>query len=208
MPLLFAGIALVAGQAAADEPVHITNVIFNGSGCPNGGGTTVQLYDFDRDGLPEQFEMFFTKDYIAEQGPGLPISQRRRNCAIAVSLHVPDGHQFSVAHVVHTGYADLPWGIRGTQRTDYDFPFHADAVSLETVIDGLFKNYYWRQDDPNATRPIWSPCGLGIPLSIRTQVYMEGDPGLPAAMTLDRLLPSLIWRRCETAKDRATDAER
>jgi Domain of unknown function (DUF4360) len=194
---LLAVAALAASEAFADGAAHIKGLTFNGSGCPLGGDTILQLLDLDGDGLPEQFGLLFSGDYIAAQGPGVSIVERRRNCNLLVSVALPDGYQFGVAGAYHEGYADLPVGAGGVQRTTYEFVFHSDPVSRETALTGLYTGRYARQDDSGGAGLVWSPCGLDAPLSIRTQVFLEGDASLPAAMSLDYLAPTLIWRRCK-----------
>ena len=196
--LLLVGTALAPDQAPADESAYIAGIVFLGSGCPS-GSATAQLVDLDGDGLPDQFTISFSEDYVAAQGPGIGIVQQRRNCNLLVRLHLPDDYQVGVVGQAQAGYADLREGVGGTQRTDYVFPFYSDTVSRETVLAGPFKDYYQRQDGSDGEGLVWSPCGLDAPLNIRTEVYLQGDGSVPAAMSLDYVAPYLIWRRCDAA---------
>jgi hypothetical protein len=153
------------------------------------------------DGLPDQFEILFDK-YIAQQGSGVPIVQRRRNCNISVGLHLPQGWQFSIANVRYFGYADLPEGVQGQQRSDYQFINYTGTITLQTILDGPYTDNYERQDNLGIESVVWSPCGLEAPLNIRTQVALSGPSNLPAAMTTDQItgtvsqIYGLTWRRC------------
>ena len=115
-----------------------------------------------------------------------------------IGVHLPDGYQVGVSSALQTGYADLPKGTSGTQRTDYEFTFYSDIVSRETSLSGDFTASYERMDDFGGVGLVWSPCGLDAPLTIRTEVYVQGDTDLPATMSMDYLAPTLIWRPCAT----------
>lgn len=197
--LLCAPAAVGLAQASAGEPAYIAGVVFLGSGCAEGDGTVAQLMDLDGNGLPEQFTVLFSKDYVATGGPSIGIAQHRRNCNFLVQAHLPAGYQVGVAGALQTGYASLPEGTGGTQRTDYVFTFYSDTASRETQLIGDFNSRYERTDDSGGVGLVWSPCGLDAPLTIRTEVYVQGDTDLPATMSMDYLAPTLIWRPCATA---------
>jgi hypothetical protein len=216
--LLLAATALVSGQAFAvynananmnppvpitDQSVHITDLNFNGTGCRNGGSdATGRLYDTNNDGLPDQFEVLFST-YIAEQGPDVSPAQRRKNCNMTVQLFLPQGFQFSIANVLYLGFADLPGGVSGTQRSEYEFINLSNRVRLQTLINGPYTDNYRREDVLGVASRVWSPCGTNAPLSIRSEVFLTGPRSLPASMTLDQVtgkvtqIYGLTWKRCD-----------
>src|SRR5690349_9238242 len=82
------------------KDIQIVNASFSGSGCPQGSvSTTISP---DRTVITFGFDKFQT--YI---GPGLPISERTKNCALHLSLKYPGGFQFSVVDSTYHGYAQL-----------------------------------------------------------------------------------------------------
>jgi hypothetical protein len=188
-----------AGYAAADE-TYIMNLNFAGSGC-NPEDSDAALYDANLDGLPEQFVVYFS-NYVAQQGPGLTIAERRKNCNIGVQLHLPYGYQFSIANVRYLGYAEIPYGVRGRQKSTYEFPFYSNAVTMQTLLHGPFSGNYSRQDNLGITSIVWSPCGMNAPLNIRTQVALEGSMYPMAMLTTDQIdgrvqqVYGLTWRAC------------
>jgi hypothetical protein len=194
--LLSAHVVFAAAQASADEPGYIAGLDFGGSGCAEGDGTVAQLTDLDGNGLPEQLTILFAKDYTAARGPGIGFAEQRRNCNLLVYAHQPDGYQVGVASALHAGYAHLPEGTSGTQRTFFAFTFYSDTVSRETNLTGAFEDRYQRQDGSAGAGLVWLPCGLDAPLNIRTDVYLQGESNLPATMSLDSLATNLTWRRC------------
>ncbi len=186
-------------QAYADE-TYIMSLNFAGSGC-NPADSSADLYDVNMDGLPDQFVIYFS-NYIAMQGPGLTIAERRKNCNVGVQLHLPFGYQFSIANVRYIGYADLPYGVRGRQKSTYEFPFYSNSVTLQSLIYGPYSGNYQRQDNLGISSVVWSPCGMNAPLNIRTQVALEGSMYPMASLTTDQMdgrvqqVYGLTWRAC------------
>jgi hypothetical protein len=203
---LFAGTVLASSQALADDdPVYITKLIYNGTGCPLGSVASALSVS----PRPTQFTLLFDS-YVAVQGPGIPISERRKNCSITVGLHIPQGYQFTIAQVQYTGHLDLSYGVTGWQRSDYQFPFFSKVRTLMSSFPGpSVKDYLFTDTLPLETW-VWSPCGHEHPLSIRTQIYMTGPWWHPSSMTTDTIdglvkhVYGLKWRRCFDKKDRAS----
>lgn len=186
--------------AFGQSQVFIRSLNFNGTGC-DPLSARGQLYDTDRNGLPEQFEIIFSQ-YIAQQGPNIAPIQRRKNCNITVQLHLPVGYQYSVTEVRYLGFADLPAGVNGRQRSSYEFPFSTNPVTFESIVLGPYNQNYDRTDRISAGTEIWSPCGTEAPLNIRTEVRLEGNSVLPAAISTDQIdgfvrqIYGLNWRPC------------
>lgn len=196
----FSGALIFSASQALGDETYIRSLNFAGSGC-NPVDSSAELYDADANGLPEQFVVYFS-NYIAQQGPGLTIAERRKNCNIGVQLHLPFGYQFSIANVRYIGYADLPYGVRGRQKSTYEFPFYSNAITLQTLINGPYVGGYQRQDNLGIASVVWSPCGMNAPLNIRTQVALEGSFYPMAFLTTDQIdgrvrqVYGLTWRAC------------
>jgi hypothetical protein len=194
------GCVLAFNQSVAQTDVFLTSLNFGGTGCDN--GDSGELLDVDLDGRPDRFDVIFN-NYIAQQGPGVPISLRRRSCNISLGMHLPQGWQFSIADVHYFGYADLPSAkVGGSQKSTYEFVGFSNSIELSTDISGIYQDNYEREDVIGITSLVWSPCGLEAPLNIRTQVALSGPLSIPAAMTLDqvtgdvRQIYALKWRKC------------
>jgi hypothetical protein len=196
---LAAFLGMVSVSANADQ-TYIMNLNFAGSGC-NPSDSSAALYDTNSDGLPDQFVVYFS-NYTAQQGPGIVMSERRKNCNIGVQMHLPQGFQFSIANVRYLGYAEMPYGVRGRQRSTYEFPFHSNAVTLQSLVYGPYSGGYERTDNLGISSVVWSPCGMDAPLNIRTQVALEGSQYPSAYMTTDQIdgrvrqIYGLSWRAC------------
>jgi hypothetical protein len=201
---LLALAALPAKQAAAQvPPISIAGLNFNGNGCRNDGvDATAQLFPLGSPN-PTEFQILFS-NFIAQQGQGLPLAERQRFCNITVTLRVPPSLQFSFTELDYYGHADLPFaGVTGTQRTTYLFTNNPGAgnVTFQTQLAGPVNQDYTRTEHTDFA--IWSPCGSNqIPVTIRAQVFLGGNPLLPATMdvrTIDgrvRLHFGFFWRHC------------
>jgi hypothetical protein len=208
--LLLAG-AVIAGGAlapamAADvgakfPRISIKSLSFNGSGCPR-SDTDGDIIDTDDDGLPDTFFVLF-ESYIAAMGPGIPITEARKNCNIILVLDLPQGLQFSIVSVRYDGFASLESGVTGQQRSDYSFPlFGSRTATAQTLLRGPLGELYDRTDVLGIASLVWSPCGIDAPLNIRTQVKVYGPPHKSGRMDLDQTVGRMehvygfTWRRC------------
>jgi len=217
---MLAGAMLVPGQAsarsgpvrAAADKVSIVKVTYLGSGCTLNDSVS-ELDDVDQDGLPDQFSIFYSK-YIAHSGPGTNASDWRKNCNINVTLHLPQGFQFSIFQAHYAGFTDLPLGISGTQISSYTFTFHPGTATLHSTWNGPIQQNYDFTDTIPFDSLVWSPCGLEAPLNIKTQIFLSGstqqlisDPG--ALITTDQIdgrvkqIFGFHWRACQPRKGRA-----
>jgi hypothetical protein len=203
--LLVAGAVLAGAAPAWTKPpvadqVYISKLRFSGTGCSD-ADAKAKLDDEDDDGLPDRFTVLFSK-YVAQQGPGVPASERRKNCNLKVTLQLPQGRQFSIAKVLYTGFADLPKGVTGTQRTDYKFVLPSNKIRLESTLYGEFIGEYQIEDTLTLASLVWSRCGRSAPLDMRTEIYLSGVSSEPAQMTTDQIdgkvtqVYGLQWRRC------------
>ena len=59
--------------------------------------------------------------YIASIGPGISITENRKNCQLNVELLYPGGFQYSVLSADYRGYAAVQKGITGTLKSTYYF---------------------------------------------------------------------------------------
>src|SRR3954449_9339713 len=78
---------LVSRVAAADpDPgtIYITDMTYNGSGCPS-GSTVAHVADD-----ATTFTVIHSQ-FLAQVGPGIMASEARKNCQINLGLFVPQG---------------------------------------------------------------------------------------------------------------------
>jgi len=194
---LFGGVASLAiAESPNPSQVHIQSLSYAGSGCP--AGTVSENLSADA----KAFTLLFDT-YIAEAGPGIRLSEGRKNCQINVDLRVPGGWSYSIIDVDYRGYANIERGGTGTQKTYYYFQGQATGPSLSTLIQGPFDNDYQVRDSLGLAAMVWSPCGASRSLNLNTQVRVSAARGRSAMMTLDSVdgqlthIYRLAWRRCQ-----------
>jgi hypothetical protein len=118
-------LALIATPVVAAPPagsVHITSVVYGGTGCPQGSVGTF-LSD-DASTLSTIFDSF-----TGAVGPGVPVTESRKNCQVNFFISVPDGYQFSFDHADMRGYASLVANQSLTWVFTKYFPSSTDQVS-------------------------------------------------------------------------------
>lgn len=104
-----------AAQVPDPPPwVTIRSVSWAGSGCPAGTVADNLSPDFTA------FTLLFDS-YVAELGPGLPLSLSRRNCQILIDLNFPQGWSYSVFDVDYRGFANVESGVSGVQQSVFYF---------------------------------------------------------------------------------------
>jgi hypothetical protein len=59
--------------------------------------------------------------YVASIGPGIPLTESRKNCQLSVNIKYPGGFQYSILSADYRGYASLQKGITGTVKSTYYF---------------------------------------------------------------------------------------
>jgi hypothetical protein len=186
-------------QANAKPPwVRIRNLSWAGSGCP--AGTVAENLAPDLQAFTLLFDSF-----VAELGPGLPLSLSRRNCQILVDLDFPPGWSFSVVDVDHGGFASLETGVSGVQQSSYYFQGESRTARLQTTLNGPWVGDYQVRESLAPDALVWSPCAARRPLIINLQVRVinnSRNPNARGVMTTGSMngpvmyIYRLQWRRC------------
>ena len=113
--------------------VYINGITYGGTGCPQGSlssfisadrqtfvhvetliRTIADLY------MSYRFTLIFD-NYVASIGPGVAITESRKNCQLDIDLQYPSGFQYSVFNADYRGYAALDANVTGTQQSTYYF---------------------------------------------------------------------------------------
>lgn len=59
--------------------------------------------------------------YIASIGPGIGVTEQRKNCQLNVDLEYPGGFQYSILSADYRGYSAIQKGVTGTLKSTYYF---------------------------------------------------------------------------------------
>ncbi len=205
-----AAAALTGTAAFADAPgyARIRSISYAGSGCP--AGTVSQNVAPDLQAFTLIFDSF-----LAEKGPGIPLSQSRKNCQVALDVDFPSGWSYTVMTVDYRGYVALDAGVRGTQKSTYYFQGQSRQAPLSTVMTGPRSGDYQIRDTLGLSAVVWSPCGAQRALNINAQVRVEGGTSRNAQgmITLDSIdgqlkhVYGIRWQRCRAPGLEAGDRQ-
>lgn len=197
--LFFSSNYLLAAPSPADD-IEIENIIYNGSGCPF--GTVAENVSPDK----QAFTITFS-DFIAEAGPGLPLSSGRRNCQLTIDLTIPQGWQFSISSFDYRGFAFLDLGVHARYTTNYYFQAESGSTPFSRNLYGEFDDLFqFRENFPIET-VVWSPCGITRALNVNTSVFVRNTnsssypyaQGIIGTDSIDGQVTQvwgITWRQC------------
>lgn len=183
--------------AYADSPnpneIYVQSISYGGTGCPQ--GTVGSSFSDDR----KTFTLIFDS-FVASSGPGVPVTENRKNCQLNVNLHVPQGFTFAVHTFDYRGYVQLPASVTAEQKSIYYYQGETKQASASTRFTGpVAKDYLSRDTLANVA---WMPCARVAPLNINSQVRLTGATNQQAQITVDsidgksRTILHLTWRPC------------
>jgi hypothetical protein len=66
--------------------------------------------------------------YIASIGPGVAVTEQRKNCQLNVDLLYPGGFQYSILSADYRGYSNIQKGVTGTLKSTYYFSGQTSQV--------------------------------------------------------------------------------
>lgn len=189
----------VSAPAFADTPDYVTirSISFAGSGCPAGtvaGNVSPDL---------TAFTLLFDQ-YIAEVGPGVPFSEKRKNCQLNIDFDFPPGWSYSLLTVDYRGYVSLDPRVTGLQQSSYYFQGQFATARLRTPIVGPIDEDYQIRDTLGMSALVWSPCGAMRSININSEIRLDNSRnrqgrGLMTTDSIDgsvRLIYGIQWRRC------------
>ncbi len=198
----FALLSFIFAAPAFAEPapagVVLRSVAYAGTGCPS---RTVDA-NLTRTGT---LELAFDQ-FIAEFGPGIPISVSRRSCSFALDLVVPSGWSYAVTGFETRGsYVAFEAGIVSKLEAYVYFqgaPVAERAHFVSNLTGPLNRDLI--ETAKADTALVWSPCLRQRALNLATKVQLNGERPFPTnrrgLYTIEEgpytQRYSLSWRRC------------
>jgi hypothetical protein len=194
------GLSGTAAQAAGPDPrqVHIVGLQYGGTGCP--AGTAAVDLSEDRQAFTVIFDQF-----VAHTGPGVSITESRKNCQLNLTLHVPHGFTFGIASVDYRGFADIARGDKGMQKASYYFQGQAPTASTWRPFNGRYQGDWQLRDEVEWASIVWAPCGVERALNINSQLRVDkltSSSSAQSMMTMDsedgqlEQIYHVVWRTC------------
>jgi len=191
--------SFVSAQAAQPDPsqVYVLGIAYGGTGCPQGSvGISLST---DR----KTFTLIFD-EYVASLGPGIRVTENRKNCQINVNLQYPQGFQYSLLSADFRGYVGIDAGVTATQKATYYFSGITEQASTETRFTGPVSKDYLIHDEIPFTSTVWAPCGQPQALNINSQILLQSSKsGASGLLTTDSIdgkvtfILGLQWAVCK-----------
>jgi hypothetical protein len=195
----------LAGPAPAATPppppdeVSISVVTANGSGCPAGSATV--------DVSPDRRAFTVTySEYLAQVGVGTKPTDFRKNCQLALDVHIPHGFTYAVASADYRGYAHLERGATGTAVASYYFQGNSQTARAAHPFNGPFEDNWQTTDTVAVEALVFEPCGAQRNLNINTELRVKAGRSDPKKTTSFMSMDStdgafstvyqFAWKRC------------
>lgn len=197
LSMITAGVSAPASPPPSG-PVTVDVVTVNGSGCP--AGTTAVDVASDNTAFTVTYST-----YLAQTGPQSAPTDIRKNCQLALRVHVPQGFTFAIAQADYRGFADLASGATGMEQANYYFQGTAPTARVAHKFSGPFENDWETVDSTDAASLVFEPCGVDRLLNVNTELRVaagSSDPSDTSFMTMDSTDGSIhttyhfAWLQC------------
>lgn len=194
MKKFFVSLAFFIGAlpSFADD-IRLGNPAYNGTGCPWGSASVALSPD------AKSLSILFGQ-FMVQAGGNLGRLLDRKNCDIAVPVHVPNGISVSVINIDYRGFNSLPRGAMAQFNAEYFFAGTRGPSYSKTFLGPNADNYLLRNNLVGAAVS-WSPCGQDVNLRANTSMFVRSSSA-EALSTVDSadikagLVYTLQFRRC------------
>src|SRR4051812_38661196 len=190
---LVTGAALLASLTATGSPAHaafrtlpndkmvIDVVAANGSGCPWGSADVTVSPD------NTAFTVTYSQ-FTAQTGAGTKPTDFRKNCQLALNVHVPQGYTFAIAGADYRGFAHLERGASGSEIANYYFQGEPQSTRIRHDFTGPTDSDWQRTDGVGIASLSFLPCGERRYLNVNTELRVNrgwSSPQKTSFMTMD-----------------------
>jgi hypothetical protein len=202
--LLFASPAQASGfldtpTAPPTDKIVIDVVAVNGTGCPGHSAEVTVSQD------NTAFTVIYSQ-YMAQVGLGAKPTDLRKNCQIAVVVHVPQGFTFAIAKADYRGFASVAAGASVMERANYYFQGQTPTAFVQHSLSGAFENDWETTDQLDLASLVFADCGALRNLNINTELRAAGGTSnltkTTSFISMDstdgsiNTLYHFAWKRC------------
>ncbi|MEQ4300727.1 DUF4360 domain-containing protein [Plantactinospora sp. B6F1] len=184
------------------EKIVIEVITINGSGCPAGTAAVAVAPD------NTAFTVTYS-DYLAQVGVGARPTDSRKNCQLALQVHVPEGFTYAILQADYRGYAYLENGATAVARANYYFQGSSPTTYRSHSFSGPLNDSWQTTDTEELTSVSYAPCGEMRFLNINTELRVNVGTSNPATTTSFMAMDStdgaintiyhFAWKKCEEA---------
>lgn len=181
-------------NAHAADGIRLGDVQYGGTGCP--GGTASVALSPDGSSLSILFD-----SYTVEAAGRRTID--RKNCNIAIPIHVPQGYSYSVVALDYRGFLGLPYGGRAQLSVNYFLAGQGQGVRTVKNFTAADNGEYLKTDRLGLESIVWTACGADTVLRSNTSLFAQtnsrGDQALATVDSVDvnaGIIYQLQWKRC------------
>ncbi|MFE5828482.1 DUF4360 domain-containing protein [Streptomyces erythrochromogenes] len=165
--LLAVPAAPVSGAQAVSVPppgrITISVASVNGSGCRPGSAAVSVAPD------NTAFTVTYS-EYLAQAGGGSKPADSRRNCQIALRVHVPHGYTYAIASADYRGFASLGRQATGVQQAGYYFQGFPETYRRTHTFNGPLNDNWQATDQVAVGALVYAPCGAERNFNINTEL--------------------------------------
>ncbi|MFC4049776.1 DUF4360 domain-containing protein [Actinomadura syzygii] len=180
------------------DGVTVEVVTVNGSGCPIGTAAVAVSPD------KEAFTVTYS-DYLAQAGGDSKATDARKNCQLALKVHVPQGFTYAIASADYRGFGYLEKGAKGTQKASYYFQGNAQTASATHSLQSPLNDNWQFSDSVPVTQLVWKKCGEERNFNINTELRVDkgtSDPTKVSFVSMDstdgsiKTIYHFAWKTC------------
>ena len=171
--VMLASLAATAVPAAAapapprDDKMIIDVVAANGSGCP--WGTAQVTPSLDNTAFTVTYSQF-----TAQVGPDAKPTDFRKNCQLALNVHVPQGYTYAISGTDYRGFAHLEAGASGSETAFYYFQGEPQTTRIQHNFAGYADGVWQRTDAVGISSLSYLRCGEQRYLNVNTELRVSG----------------------------------
>ncbi|GLL08776.1 DUF4360 domain-containing protein [Dactylosporangium matsuzakiense] len=200
--MLLSSLAAPAAPPVTPPPpneVSISVVTANGSGCPDGSAAV--------DVSPDRKAFTVTySEYMAQVGVGTKPTDFRKNCQLALDVHIPQGFTYAIADADYRGFAHLERGATGTAVAGYYFQGNSQTARASHPFRGPMDDNWQTKDSVAVTALVFEKCGEERHLNINTELRVNAGSSNKKTTTSFMSMDStdaafstvyqIAWKRC------------
>lgn len=184
------GLFCATGLANWYDDVRLGTPEYNGTGCPTGTASVALSPD------AKSLSILFDSFVVNTAG----VDAARKNCNIAVPVHVPNGYSVSIFQIDYRGFNSLPSGAFSRFSAEYFFAGYK-GPKYEKNFYGPLADDFLIRNSLTGTAISWSNCGEDVILRTNPSLYVS-SPGQQAFSSVDSaditagMIYNLVWRQC------------